>query len=95
MAEQAYDYNMIGGMISFDIVTKGDTRSIENPVFIPTVYYFDTSFYGNCIYLLETFTAAQAASHGIAAYGHYTNLETLRKYVTDTVSPEFLPESFK
>ncbi len=95
MAEQAYDYNMIGGMISFDIVTKGDTRSIENPVFIPTVYYFDTSFYGNCIYLLENFTAAQAASHGIAAYGHYTNLETLRKYVTDTVSPEFLPESFK
>ena len=96
IGEQAYDYNMVGGMISFDIVKKGAKSSIENPVFIPTVYYFDSNFYSNCVYPMTQFTEALAASHGIGyAYGNYTSLEKLQSYVTSTISPEFLSEEFK
>lgn len=95
IGEQAQDCNMVGGMISFDIVKEGDDSYVENPVFIPTVYYFNASFYGNCVYLMEDFTDQLAASHGISAYGNYTSVEKLRRYVTDTVDAEFLPESFR
>lgn len=95
IGEQAYDYNMVGGMISFDIVKKGETAYIENPVFTPTVYYFDSSFYSNCVYPMTSFTEELAASHGIGSYGNYTSLGKLRAYVTDTISPEFLPEDFR
>lgn len=95
IGEQAYDYNMVGGMISFDIVKKGASSYVENPVFIPTVYYFNSSFYSNCVYLMTDFTEALAASHGIGSYGNYTSLERLRKYVTDTVDAQFLPDQFR
>ena len=95
IGEQAQDYNMVVGMISFDIVSDADGVRAENPVLIPTVYYFDTSFYGNCVYLMENFTEELAASHGIRAYQNTTTLERLRKYVTDTVDAQFLPESFR
>lgn len=95
IGEQAYDYNMVGGMISFDIVSNGSWVYVENPVFIPTVYYFDSSFYSNCIYPMTQFTEALASSHGIGSYGNYTSLEKLQKYVTDTIDPEFLPDEFK
>ena len=44
---------------------------------------------------MTSFTAELASSHGIAAYSHYTSLERLQKYVTDTIDPEFLPAEFK
>ncbi|MBQ7827509.1 MAG: CapA family protein [Clostridia bacterium] len=96
MAEQAYDYNMVGGMISFDMVRsdKGET-SIENVQFIPTVFHHNASFYNNQVWLMEEYTADMAANHGISYYGNRTTLDKLKKYVTDTVSPEFLPDFLK
>ncbi|MBQ7953652.1 MAG: CapA family protein, partial [Clostridia bacterium] len=35
VAEQAYDYNMVGGIIEFDIVSENGETYIENPVFTP------------------------------------------------------------
>lgn len=94
IGEQAYDYNMVGGMISFDIVKKGASSGIENVRFIPTVYYFNSSFYGNCVYLMKDFTEALASSHGIGNYGNYTSLGKLQGYVTSTIEREFLDEEF-
>lgn len=96
MAEQKYDYNMVGGMISFDMVrTENDETSVENVQFIPTVFHFNSAFYNNQVWLMEDYTAEMAASHGISYYGNYTSLERLKKYVTDTVSSEFLPDFLK
>lgn len=97
MAEQAYDYNMVGGMISFDIRAVGDKKPyLENVKFIPTVYDFDPgTFYNNHIYLLENYTEDMAKNHGIKSYGRTTSLAKLRKYVSDTIADEFLPESYK
>lgn len=96
IGEQSNDYSMVGGMISFDIVKKGSSAHIENPIFTPTVYYFNSSFYSNCVYLMTDFTEALAASHGIGpAYGNYTSLDKLRSYVTNCIDAEFLPDDFK
>lgn len=96
MAEQAYDYNMVGGMISFDMVRSenGDV-TIENPLFTPTVFHHNASFYNNQVWLMEEYTAEMAASHGISYYGNHTTLDKLKKYATDTISPEFLPDFLK
>ena len=96
MAEQSFDYNMVGGMISFDMVrdTKGNT-TVENVVFIPTVFHFTSTFYKNQVWLMEDYTESMASSHGISYYGRHTTLATLKKYVTSTISPEFLPDFLK
>lgn len=95
VGEQMYDYNMVGGMISFDIVKKGNSVSIKNAVFNPTVYHFNSNFYNNHVYLMENYTEELAASHGISAYGNHTTLAKLKGYVTSNVREEFLPEFLK
>lgn len=95
MAEQAYAYNMVGGMCSFDIVSvNGGKATVQNAKFIPTVFDWGAGFYNNKVYLLETYTAEQANNHGIGAYGRRTSLAQLRGYVSSTISDEFLPESY-
>ena len=94
VAEMSRDYNMLGGLIAFDIVKRGDTLTTENVVFLPTVYYFTTSFYRNHVYFLSDFTEELAASHGLAYYGRSVTISGLKKYLTDTISREFLPEMF-
>ena len=91
MAEMASDYNMVGGIMTFDIVWNGNTASIESPLFIPTVFDFNASFRKNQIWLMEDYTAEQAKAHGISYYGNYTTVEKLRAYVTNTIDREFLP----
>ncbi len=96
MAEQAYAYNMVGGMASFDIVSvNGEKPTVKNAKYIPTVFDWGTSFYNNKVYLLENYTSEQANTHGILAYGRRTSLSQLRGYISSTISDEFLPESYK
>jgi len=95
MAEMARDYNMLGGLISFDIVKCGDSVTTENVLFTPTVYYFTTSFYKNHIYPLTEFTQDLAASHGLAYYGRSITLPDIRTYLTKTIAEEFLPSDLR
>ena len=92
VAEQNHDFTMLGGLISFDIVKKGDAVTVENALFLPTVYYFNTSFYKNHVYFLSDFTESLASSHGLAYYGKSISVDTVKKYVTNTISAEFLPD---
>jgi len=95
--EQAYEKNVPGGMISFDIQKINDDRAtVENVQFIPTVCHYPGNFYGNKIYLLEDYTAQLANAHAVRTY--YKNsisLEGLISIVKKTISAEFLPDSFK
>ena len=97
MAEQEFDFNMIGGMISFNIVKNNENEPVaEDPVFIPTMFHFPKSFYDNHIFLLEDYTADLAAEHGVKTfYGRSMSYEKLFTYVKNTISAEFLPEYFK
>ena len=96
MAEQDYDYNMVGGMICFDIVCSADEDAvIENVVFIPTVFHFPANFYTNIIYPMTEYTRELAAVHGVKNYYRHTlTYDGLIKYATDIISEEFLPGDF-
>lgn len=93
-AEQEYAYNMVGGIIEFDIVSKDNGKPyVENPVFNPTVFHFNSRFYENTVYLMQDYTEELAAKHGVRTY--YKNslsVQMLHNYVKKYISKEFLPE---
>ncbi len=97
MAEMELDSKIVGGMVTFDVEKLGEDGSAEvkNVHFIPTVFDYTKSFYNNHIYLMENYTAEQAKAHGMAYYGNSTTLARLKKYVTDTIAEEFLPDFLK
>jgi len=97
MAQQAYDYNMVGGIISFDIVYSEDFEPyVDNAILLPTVFHFNGSFTGNNVYLMENYTPELAAVHGVRTYyGHTLSYDRLLKYATDTIDESFLPTFFK
>lgn len=96
MAMQAYDFNMLGGIITFDINKRGDEHAyIDNVLFTPTVYYFAQNWYGSHVYFLSDFTDYLASTHGIGNYGNGISNASLRGYLNDTISNEFLPEEFR
>ncbi len=94
MAEQAYDYNMVGGMISFDIVHSASKEPyIDDVLFTPTVFHFPANFYTNIIYPMNEYTRELASVHGVKNYyKHALTYEGLIKFATDTIDKEFLPE---
>lgn len=96
VGEQAYDYNMVGGMISFDIVRMGkEAPYVENVLLTPTVFHFPSDFYTNIVYPLEEYTPELAGIHGVKNfYRHTLTYERLINYAKDTISEEFLPEFF-
>ena len=97
MSEMAQDYNILGGMVAFDVEKLGEDgrAEVKNVRFIPTVFDYNRSFYNNHIFLLENYTDAQAKAHGIAYYGNRTTLDRLVGYVKKTIDAEFLPDFLK
>ncbi len=97
MAEMARGYNMLGGMVSFDIEKLGELGKpeVKNVLFTPTVFHFNSNFRNNHIYLLEEYTEDMAKAHGISHYGNSTSLKTLTGYVTKNIAEEFLPDFLK
>lgn len=90
VAEMDWEHHMLGGMIAFDMVLTDGVPTIENVEFIPTVYYYDRSFYNNRVYYYADFTEELAASHGIVYYGRTISCANLSKYLKNTISEEFL-----
>jgi len=91
-AMQAYDYNMLGGMIEFDIIKKGEEKpSIENVIFTPTVYHFNRNFKGDKVYYLSDYTEDLAQKHGVRTYyERHLSVDTFKSYVEKTIPDEFL-----
>lgn len=95
MAEMAGQYNMLGGIARFEIVLRrGERPRIESPEFIPTVFWFSSSFRNNTVYLMQDFTAELASKHGISYYGNRLSLPSLYAKVRELIPPEFLPDGF-
>ena len=84
--------NMVGGFLKFDFVKTGDETSIQNVRFVPTVFFYKTSFFGQRIYFMKDYTEALAAAHGTQTYD--TELLTaaqLADYVAEVIDARFLP----
>ncbi|MDO4618129.1 MAG: CapA family protein [Clostridia bacterium] len=91
-AMQAYDYNMLGGMIEFDIVKKDEDKPyLENVYFTPTVYHFGSNFRNTKVYYLSEYTPELANKHGVKTrYARHLSIETFNSYVDKTIDAEFL-----
>lgn len=101
--------NLVGGTVTFDILpSEGGGVTVDNVVFRPTVCHYvsnsaildslDYSKRENVkIYWLSDYTEELASEHG-CQHGNWDcapfSLETLKGYVRNTVSSEFLPEGF-
>ena len=97
-----YARNMVGEILSFDIVRDPDgVITVENVLVDPVISHYSTDTsrkdnqnlhvrYASRLYLLRDYTAELANSHGSQNWGAFT-LDTLKQFVTDTVSAEFLP----
>ncbi len=94
-AEQDHDYQLLGGMMTFDIVREDGRVFIDKPIMRPTIYYYNKSFYKNSTYFFEDFTEDMAKSCGLSYYGRSMTLERMRSYVEKTISKEFLPENWQ
>ena len=89
----AEEYNMLGGVLSFDIVSKnGGHPCVENILFRPTVYYYRYSdWFGNKIYYLDKFTPELASSHGVQHYNNTLKLANMYKLAKRQIAEEYLP----
>ena len=96
-AEMARDFNMIGGLIAFDVFRETNgTTGIENVQFIPTMYYFNRSFYENRVYLFSEVPEELVNSHGVLYYSGATiSYDKLMSYIKTTIPPAFLPHFYQ
>lgn len=90
-------YNMVGGFLTLDFVKEGDECRVENVCFMPTVFYYNTGFFGQKIYKMEDYSEALASSHGVQTYGayHLASWAKLVSYTKQLIAEEFLPDSIK
>jgi len=92
-AEMKLGQNMLGGLLSFDIVKYENDTVAENVIFVPTVYYFNSRFKQNSVIFLDDFTEELAASHGISYYGNSVSRSELVAYVEKYIPSEFLEKN--
>lgn len=93
-----YGRNMVGELLSFDIVKDTDGRiSIDNVIVDPIVCHYkrNTKSYDVRLYFMKDYNSELAEAHGSHVWGDTFTFSQLKKYVTDTVSTEFLPSYMK
>lgn len=89
----ANGYNMLGGLMTFDVVSDGTGRPhIENPLFIPTAFYYADSWYETKLYLLENYDASLSKTHGSRKHGKLTDREGMEQLLKKTIDRQFLPD---
>ncbi len=93
LSMMAKGYNMLGGLMTFDIVRENGKIFIENPVFLPTVFHYNQRFRETCVYYLEDYTDELASKHGVQRYGNTLSITELENYLTQYIDAEFLPDA--
>ena len=100
LSTMLYARNMVGMMVSFDIVKNGTQPYVDNVRVIPTVTNYtdhptkdDLKYRQNVhVYLMENYTEKMATDHGCNSNeSKAVTLDRLRSYITDNVPAEFLP----
>ncbi|MBE6613045.1 MAG: CapA family protein [Ruminococcaceae bacterium] len=98
ISTQYDNYNMIGGMMTFDIVKDAfGNVYIENPIFNPTVTHYNKERLGLGVYLAENYTAELCALHGTPDYGKDKTwtLPYIRSIIQKNVDAQFLTKFFQ
>ena len=88
--------NMVGGLFKFRVISDESGRLVPaDPVLEPTVFYYGMNWYDTHVYMLYNYTPEIAATHGLAISGYTLTPDAARKYVTNVIEPEFLPDWMK
>jgi len=109
ISSQVETYKLVGGIATFDMVFPEEGGfSVENVLLTPIMTHYSSdptkidslelvTRYGVSVGLLEDYTEEMCRKHGTQVPGLNGpfSLDTLRGYVTDTVSTEFLPDFLK
>ncbi len=95
ISTQYYAYNMVGGMLSFDVVMKDGVCTVDKPILNPTVTQYSLNRDSLEVYLLEDYTEALAKVHGTIYHSPSFSLSWIHKHVMSIVSDEFLPTYFE
>ena len=97
--------NMVGGMLTFDLVSDEKGHTVENVSFRPTVCHYERAVsaakdgktlktrWGLCVYPMDAYTEALASRHGAALYTPFTR-GTLVSCVEAVIAPEFLADGY-
>lgn len=95
LSTQLYARNMIGGMLTFDILMDASGAcTVENPVLHPTVTHYSMQRDGLQIFMLEDYTAALAAAHGCKLNTTDFSMDWIDRHVRSIIDSEFLPAYF-
>lgn len=98
ISTQYYANNMIGGMLTFDVV-KSDSGecTLENIVFRPTVTHYSFNRDGLQLYMLEDYTEDMAKTHGTTLKSNPApfTLQWIYSHVRSVIDEAFLPEYFE
>jgi poly-gamma-glutamate synthesis protein (capsule biosynthesis protein) len=88
-------YNMIGGLASFNIIKEdGKEAYAADPLYIPTMTYFDSDYRNSTVYTLEDFPEEMIKTHGRSSVRQMSKAQ-LVKTVTDNIDEEFLEDYYK
>lgn len=96
------DMNMLAGLFTFEITKWSDGRvTAENPVFTPTVFYFNMEYKQSKVVYLKDLTASMARSHGIGNYPknktpkNTMTVERMYDYLHGAIDDKYLPGEYR
>ena len=98
ISTQYYANNMIGGMLTFDVVMDDSGKcALENVVLRPTVTHYSLNRDGLQIYMLEDYTDGMAEIHGTTLKENPApfTLQWIYSHVRSVIDEAFLPEYFE
>lgn len=85
ISAQSKPYNMMGGSIKFDLVLKGEEKSIENVSFEPVINQYEGKYSNIRIIPFSEYTEELGAQHGLdVSYDYFKNL------AEETVDAQYL-----
>lgn len=95
LSTMLYDYYMVGGILTFDLVKDADGSTyVDAPLLVPIMCHYSMKRDSLMLYKLEDYTEELAKAHGAQLNGSFTYSQ-LKKLVTDTIGEEFLPGFLK
>ncbi len=85
-------YNMLGGLLTFDIVKNGDECYIENPKFTPTITHYSLTRDSLKVYFLKDYSQDLYKKHGTSLRSESSgwSYEKLVAKVKEIIPSEFL-----
>ncbi len=95
ISTQYYAYNMVGGMLTFDVVMEDGKCRVETPVLHPTVTQYSKNRDSLQVYLLEDYSESLAKVHGTLVHSPDFSLSWIYNHVKNIVTEEFLPPYFE